>query len=281
MFFNSFFRRSNRIGVMLIFQLAIVAIFSPAFAQTAGKDDPAPGFVEFFADSGFRDRWWFGNFDHGGDRFVTGWRRKMAAVEMPVSGEDLRGGELVLKFAPAPEGASKPFFGAEAQRGGKHHYGDYEVVMKAGRGSGLISAFFTYTGPYFKDPHDEIDVEILGKDTTKMYVNLFVGGKQMPGRWIPLGFDSAAGFNLYRFEWRADQITWFVNGRQILRVTAAETAIPQTPGKLFVSLWGSAPWQNAWSGPLDPATETEARFACVSYRPLGDGGEMCSDVMAP
>lgn len=274
------FRLTRLFHFMVILALSIPAAGSVVHAQSSGEKKPATGFVETFADSGYRERWWFGNFDHGGDRFVTGWRRKMAGVEMPVLAKDAQGGELVLKFAPAQDGASKPFFGAEGQRGGAHHYGDYETVMQAGRGSGTISAFFTYTGPYFKDPHDEIDIEILGKDPTKIYLNLFVGGKQMPGKWLPLGFDSSTSFNLYRFEWREDRITWFVNGRQILQVTAAETAIPQTPGKLFVSLWGGAPWQSAWSGALAPATRTEARFACVSYRPLGDDGAMCSDVMA-
>ena len=38
-------------------------------------------------------------------------------------------------------------------------YGRYEVVMTAAKGNGIISSFFTYTGPYFGDPHDEIDFE--------------------------------------------------------------------------------------------------------------------------
>ena len=41
--------------------------------------------------------------------------------------------------------------------------------MQPGRGSGLVTALFTYTGPYAGDPHDEIDIEFLGKDLTKIH----------------------------------------------------------------------------------------------------------------
>ncbi len=40
--------------------------------------------------------------------------------------------------------------------------------MKAATGSGLNSAFFTYIGPTDKKPHDEIDFEVLGKNTGKV-----------------------------------------------------------------------------------------------------------------
>lgn len=246
-------------------------------SQGTAETPLAKGFIQTFDDISFRKDWWFADFDHGGERFVTGWRRKMASVELPISGKADLGGALTLRLEPSTGEGEKAFWGAEAQRSGEHLYGDYEVIMQAGRGPGVISAFFTYTGPYFKDPHDEIDVEILGKDTTSMFINLFADGKHLPGRSVPLGFDAADSPNLYRFEWREDSVTWYANGKELLHVTSDEAVIPSTPGKLFVSIWMGAPWQKSWSGFGDPQTRTSATFHCISFRPVGDTRTSCSE----
>ena len=167
------------------------SLFSSSITSAQAQTPKAEGFIETFEDVGFRTRWWFSDFDFGGDRFITGWRRQMAGVQMPVTKQAINGGELVLKLAPAPEEEQKAFFGAEVQRDALHHYGDYDVVMKAGSGTGVISSFFTYTGPHFGDPHHEIDVEIMGRRTDALYVNTFVDGEQSGGTYVPLGFDVA------------------------------------------------------------------------------------------
>lgn len=55
----------------------------------------------------------------------------------------------------------------------RYHYGLYEVCMKPAKSDGIVSSFFTYTGPYDepKTQWDEIDIEFLGKDTTKAQFN--------------------------------------------------------------------------------------------------------------
>jgi beta-glucanase (GH16 family) len=60
--------------------------------------------------------------------------------------------------------------------------------MKAAQGSGIISSFFFYTGT----PHDEIDVEFLGKDTTKVQFNYLKNGVGGHEQLISLGFDAAS-----------------------------------------------------------------------------------------
>jgi len=42
-------------------------------------------------------------------------------------------------------------------------YGYYEVRMKAAKNVGIVSSFFTYTGPSDNNPWDEIDIEFFRK----------------------------------------------------------------------------------------------------------------------
>jgi len=68
---------------------------------------------------------------------------------------------------------------AEVQVKHQTGYGFYEVIMKPAAGAGLISSFFTYTGPYFGDPHDEIDIEFLGKNRNEVEFNTYTAGTML------------------------------------------------------------------------------------------------------
>ena len=149
--------------------------------------------------------------------------------------------------------------------------------MTSARGEGVISAFFTYTGPHFDTPHDEIDFEFLGRDTTKVWVTRFADGKRLPGKWIDLGFDSAEAPHLYAFEWLEDKIIWYADGRELMRVTAEETTLPVTPGRVYISLWAGGEQQKNWSGIAPDDTVAVAKYQCMSYRPVGGDNRQCSD----
>ncbi|MCV6585594.1 MAG: family 16 glycosylhydrolase [Marinibacterium sp.] len=244
-------------------------------AQGADGDDRG-GFIETFDDAGFRDRWFISEYDRRSENFLTSWRRSAVSLDIP-GAPTPTGGALVLKLEPSVWGSPKPFVGAELQRPGQRGYGSYEVVMQPGRGNGLVSAMFTYTGPHFKDPHDEIDLEFLGRDTTRIWINRFADGERMPGEWPRLGFDAANGPRLYRFDWTEDAITWFADGQEVQRITSDTHAIPNTPGKIFLNIWVGNEKQRDWLGRTPPQLSAEARFYCVSYRPPGDEGETCSD----
>jgi beta-glucanase (GH16 family) len=249
------------------------------FLSISANRTLADGFVEYFGDEEYRNRWSVSNFDQGGDNFLTAWRRHMASVVLP-STKRRGGGALILELAPNPNEEGKPFHGAEVQRGGDLHYGRYEVFMKAGRGDGVVSALFTYTGPYFGDPHDEIDFEFLGRDTRKVWINAFGAGQRMPGKWIELGFDAAAAPHLYTFDWRSDSITWYVDGHEIHSITSETHAIPSTPSKLFLDIWVGNPNQVDWVGTVQEGTTSKVEYYCVSYRAFVDQGLNCSDYIA-
>ena len=68
------------------------------------------------------------------------------------------------------------YSGAEYRTKKNYGYGYYETSMQAIKNDGVVSSFFTYTGPSEDNPWDEIDIEILGKDTTKVQLNYYTNG---------------------------------------------------------------------------------------------------------
>ncbi|KAB2541228.1 glycoside hydrolase family 16 [Salipiger aestuarii] len=232
---------------------------------------PGAAFLSRLDDLGDAGAWYVSNFAVKRDSFRTAW--KSGSVTRPVSGGTL------LSLVPAPEESHKDFFGAEVQRKQRTHFGRYEVVMTAARGYGVISSFFTYTGPFFGDTHEEIDFEFLGRDTTKVWLNRFVDGQKLPGRWTELGFDAAEAPHLYALDWLPDRLVWSVDGRELLRITSADTEIPQIPQRIYLSIWGGAAAQDTWSGEAPDDTRAHVTYHCLSYRPPGTDAAMCSDAL--
>ena len=252
--------------------LALCAAIAPVDAVTADTAATDPSFVlrfdESFDPQSFGANWYVADFARK-DGFSTAWSR--SAVQ-----RDTEDGALVLSLNATPDGVPLPLVGGEIQSNAKLHYGRYEVVMQAAPGDGVISSFFTYTGPHFGDPHDEIDFEFLGRDTTKVWINRFVGGDNLPGEWVDLGFDAAEAPHLYVFEWHPDRIVWYVDGEEFYRIDAPEHTIPSHPSKLFINIWGGGPGQKDWSGTATRDTSTEVRYYCLSFRPLDSDAETCS-----
>ncbi|MEM8579869.1 MAG: family 16 glycosylhydrolase [Pseudomonadota bacterium] len=261
------------VGAVTLFTL----LYIPAKAiSQAFADAPVSGFMETFHDSHWSKRWTVAHYDRQGS-FATGWRPRLASVVLPARSR--LGGFLSLELEPAQNNTEKPFLGAEVHTGSVH-YGRYEVVMQPTRGDGLVSAFFTYTGPWFGDPHDEIDFEFLGRDTTKVWLNLFAAGDRLHGKWVDLGFDAAAAPRLYRFDWRPESVTWYANERELLNITSDIHAIPATPSKVYLQIWAGNEKMHQWLKLPDPDAAGNMQVYCVSYRPFDDEGPECHDYMA-
>ncbi len=189
---------------------------------------------------------------------------------------EARGGGAFLEVKREIHGGM-PYTAGEMQSRENYLYGRYEAIMQPARGSGLVTAFFTYTGPWFGDPHDEIDIEFLGSDTTKVHFNYFRNGKTLQPATFDLPFDAAAKPHLYAFEWRPDRITWFVDGVPYYATDAVEDAIPKTAGKVVFSSWTGKPFMEAWHGKPLFSDGSGSQFNCVSFTPLGHDTPSCSD----
>lgn len=224
------------------------------------------GFVEDFSHASDDWNWVLSNYAHASGWIDTRWDPNSVARPAP--------GRLELRLTPArpDQDGAKPFVSGELRRRARSHYGRYEVVMKAAKGSGLNTAFFTYTGTHMGDPHDEIDMEILGRDTTKIWLNYYVGGDGKLGRLFDLGFDAAEAAHHYAFEWTDAAIRWYANGRLLYETTREDSPPPQTAGQVYLSLWAGSP---RWLGEAAPNSTATAIFQCVAYSPDLDDGPAC------
>lgn len=173
------------------------------------------------------------------------------------------------------------YAGAELQAKGFYGYGRYEAIVKAEAGSGLVSSFFTHTFEQFGDPHDEIDIEFMGRNNRELHLNYFKDGKPIQDHYSSLDFDNSADFHLYAFEWAPDSIKWFVDGKQIFEVHGSKAHIPRASGRVMMNLWTAGDAGLGWTGPREFKDNTSASYKCVSHVPLGKTGRQCSDDFAP
>lgn len=153
------------------------------------------------------------------------------------------------------------YSGAEYRTADHYGYGYYETSMQAIKNDGVVSSFFTYTGESENNPWDEIDIEILGKDTTKVQLNYYTNGIGNHEFMYDLGFDASEGFHTYGFDWQPDSITWYVDGKEVYKAT---DNIPSTPGRIMMNTWPGT-GVDSWLNPFDGNTPLTARYQWVSY----------------
>ena len=133
--------------------------------------------------------------------------------------------------------------------------------MKAIKNNGVVSSFFTYTGPSDNNPWDEIDIEILGKDTTKVQLNYYTNGVGNHEKMIDLGFDSSQDYHRYGFDWQPSYIAWYIDGKEVYR---AYDNIPKTPGKIMMNAWPGKTVDD-WLNAFDGRTPLTAYYQWVTY----------------
>lgn len=178
-----------------------------------------------------------------------------------------KNGKMQLIIDKDKQLGTVPYSGGEYRSNDFYGYGRYEVRMKAIKNDGVVSSFFTYTGPSDNNPWDEIDIEILGKDTTKVQFNYFTNGKGNHEYMYDLGFDASEDFHTYAFEWHKDKIVWFVDG--VEAHTATEN-IPVTKSKIMMNAWcgtGVDGWLKAFDDSKLPLT---AEYESISFIPFDE-----------
>lgn len=153
--------------------------------------------------------------------------------------------ELTLTY----DSQAKENNAGEYRTNAHYSYGYYSVRMKAIKKPGVISSFFTYTGPSEGKIWDEIDIEFLGKDTTIVQFNYFTNGVGGHEYLYDLGFDASLQVHEYGFLWAKDSITWYVDSVPVYRATES---IPVTAGRIMINAWpGKSEDVANWSGVFD------------------------------
>lgn len=221
-----------------------------------GQGAMAQGFDETFARLD-RRKWQVADFDFSNPKFDTDWRAELARVDKG----------LVLGLQPQ-RGRPNRFAGASVRRREATGYGCYDVVMQPARGAGIISGFFIYTGPHYGTRHDEIDIEFLGRDTRKIHLALFVDGKHW-NRFVDLGFDAADKPRRYGFEWGANSVRWFVQGRLIYERNVRDGPIPEVPGRVFANIWAADPSIAVWAGVTKPGVFASSGISQIRFKAAG------------
>ena len=151
--------------------------------------------------------------------------------------------------------------GAEYRTTQAFGFGMYDVSMKPIKNDGVVSSFFTYTGPSDGTVWDEIDIEFLGKNTNQVQFNYYTNGQGNHEYVYDLGFDASQSFHQYGFYWNSTSITWYVDKKPVY---TAYRDIPQTPGKIMMNVWngtGVDEWLNHFNGRA-PLT---AQYDWMSY----------------
>jgi GR25 family glycosyltransferase involved in LPS biosynthesis len=125
-------------------------------------------------------------------------------------------------------------------------YGSFRAELRPSNVSGIITGLFLHRN----GPRQEIDIEFLGKDTTKMLVNVFYNpgptgtkleyGYRGTPTLIDLGFDAADDFHTYEIDWEPTGIKWKVDGLVVYeRSLWNPTPIPDQPLEFNLNLWHS------------------------------------------
>ena len=230
--------------------MRVVAIAFVLSANTAQADAVFDRFSELD-----KSLWYVAEYDFSHPAFDTDWRASQVSAE---SG---------LNLSLAPHDGLNRFKGASIRTHQALHFGTYRSRLRAGKGEGVVTGFFTYTGPHYGTRHDEIDIEILGRDPTKLHVAWFVDG-ELTNHFVPLGFDASECIHDYAFSWSEDQIRWYVNDKLVFETNSSDGPLPTVPSHLFANIWAADPSIAVWSGTIDPDTQTNAFFEEVSFEPV-------------
>jgi hypothetical protein len=158
-------------------------------------------------------------------------------------------------FNPPPGGPDS-YYGSEAitkqawdvSAGGLGFEGKFRFEGSQG---GMIAGFFTYEqfpSGAVREPHDEIDFEIITTQMQKISTNVFQ--HQETGTPHSFAVDGGLGVDhVYRFEWLPSVVRWFVDGTLIREEV---DHVPTKPQQLHLNLWGAPQAGGPNGGPWGP-----------------------------
>ena len=198
-------------------------------------------------------------------------------------------GTMKLTITDNPAGSEETnneYFGGEGRTHQYFGYGDFEVCMKPAKKAGTASTFFTCTGNYDTNPNtgkpnpwDEIDIEFLGSDTTKVQFNYYVNGVGNHEYMYDLGFDASEEFHEYGFRWTKDYIVWFVDDEPVYKVEAtADSPMPSTAGRILMNYWCGTEEAEGWMGEYSNPGSEGAEYKWVKTSAEVEWGEIPEEV---
>lgn len=233
-------------------------------APLADRTPTGTPFLERFDRTNIADRWFVSDGWSNGKWMANDWRR--AAVE---AGQ----GKMTLNLKPGPKGSGYELMGGEVRTHDFMRYGYFAVRMRVPRGAGTVSGVFSYADRDKGVKPNEIDIEILGKNTRAAELTIHENGRAT-SKIVTLPFDAADGFHTYGFDWQPDYVRWYVDGVLVHQETGRAARNLVRPQQLILNLWGSRDLK-AWVGKMDRKQGPwRLEFSCVAYAPTFIG-EIC------
>ena len=146
------------------------------------------------------------------------------------------------------------------------------VTMKAPAGSGMWPALWMLPGPGAAHGDDfEIDLQEGGfappgraNDTYAWHLR---SASATSGGVVDTGVDLSSGFHTYALNWVAGQsLTWYMDDRQIARLTSDQVDIPSEPMELIMDLAVANGATAAWHPPNDLLTPSPSVMQVASVQ---------------
>lgn len=221
-------------------------------------------FVERF-DGNTGERWNISDGWSNGDWMTNDWRR---------SSVEVKPGQMSLHLKRGEDGAKHKLASGELQSHARHRYGYFEVRMKLPRGPGLVTGFFSYAGHEGATRPNEIDIEILGRNTRVAELTIHENGKATSKK-LALPFDAADGFHVYGFDWQPGYVRWYIDGQLVHEEAGGAARRLVRPQQLILNLWASRQLDD-WVGKLDLAKAPwRLDVSCMAYAATYEG-QICS-----
>jgi beta-glucanase (GH16 family) len=130
-------------------------------------------------------------------------------------------------------------------------FGKVDITMKVAPGTGIVTSVVLQS-----DDLDEIDMEFLGSDDSKVQLMYFGKGERADNAVVIADApDSQSNFVTYSIDWSSDRIAWSVAGTvvRVLESTTYPDYYPQTPMQLKFGIWAGGDSGNSagtigWAG---------------------------------
>lgn len=209
---------------------AFVSGFLSAFLLAAGLPATAPGaetIKQDFTSMADLNAFWSISTWGGDDRTHS-------AANVAIAD-----GILSLKLSGSQPG-QKPVCAEIGSKRSDFRYGSYRASIKTSRTPGGVVGWFVYRD----SPLNEIDVEMLTKDDSDLHFTLHHVQTNVDYKLVKLGFDPSAAFHEYRFDWYADKVDYFVDGKPA--GTLAKN-VPDKEARIMLNHWSGN--IEGWGGP--------------------------------
>lgn len=252
---------------ILIFQFLILFFLQGCGTSSSQTDEPLNIMIEPYSirmldeNFSFYDQSLWEKSDWAnGDPFYNGWCPEQV---------DINNSLLILSL-DKQQCHNRQYASGEYRTKKSYMYGIYSARFQASDKNGTITSFFTYTGPAEGTQWDEIDIEILGKDPTKMQVNYWRNSHEHPYS-IDLGFDASKALHTYSFVFTKESIKWYVDDKFVYSVEENhlenEDSLPCNGGKIMVNFW-AAKGIEKWSGTFEENTTASVIYDFITFDAL-------------